>query len=119
MVQTFKSYNKGNATIQDVMDVWNKGQLPKSVIDYFQDDVVDVSVRSLHQSGYKLFKDSLIVDNHIETGKFVIIVTKNDSDWQIVFHKEANGKLEHQETTFVKNDNNLIHVLKMLIEDYK
>lgn len=119
MVQTFKSYNKGNATIQDVIDAWNKGQLPKSVTDYFQDSIVDVNVRSLHQSEYKLFKDSLVVDNLIEVESFMIIVTKNNNDWQIVFHKEINNKLEHQETTFVKNNNNLVHVLKSLIKDYK
>lgn len=55
MVQTFNSYNKGNATIQDVIDVWNKGQLPQKVVDYFDDTIVDVNIRSLHQSNFKLF----------------------------------------------------------------
>ena len=119
MVQTFNSYNKGNATIQDVIDVWNKGQLPQKVVDYFDDTIVDVNIRSLHQSNFKLFKNSLVVDNYIEIGRFFITVTRGDYDWQVIFHKEINGQVEHLETTFVKNSNNLLYVLKSLIEDYK
>ena len=62
MAQTFNQYNKGNATIEDIQNAWENGQLPNDVLEYFGDAIDDVVIRSLEQSGYNLYKESLIVD---------------------------------------------------------
>lgn len=123
MVLTFKNYNKGDATISDVQEAWKRGQLPKEVVDYFKDAITDTSIRSLHQSGFKMFKDSLVVDNVIEFGDFIAIVSKDRGDWQIVFYEYVNDrfgkrKASHQETKFVKSDKNLLIAIRNLIKEY-
>ena len=124
MAMTFKNYNRGNATISDIQKAWKQGQLPKQVELYFDNHITDVSIRSLYQSGFNLFKDSLVVDNVIEIHNFVIIVSKDRGDWQVVFYQYKEGALNkmglvHEETAFVKNDKNLLKVIVDLIIEYR
>ena len=45
MAQTFNQYNKGNATLEDIQNAWENGQLPDDVLEYFEDAIDDVVIR--------------------------------------------------------------------------
>lgn len=108
MVLTLKNYNTSDATIGDVLTVWQDGQLPKNVFKVFNSIITDVTIRSLHQSDYKMFKNSLVVDNFIEVENLMLVVSKEFNVWQLVLYKrDKDGMLIHQDTSFVKNDNKL------------
>ncbi len=123
MVLTFKNYNRGNANIGDVLEVWKNGQPPQEVMNFFNDNITDISIRSLHQADFKMFKDSLVVDTVIEVDKFMVILTKNDNAWQIVLYKRENNRkhragISHQETMFVKKDKDVHSALRTLLVEY-
>ena len=114
MGQTFNQYNKGNATLEDIQNAWENGQLPDDVLEYFEDAIDDVVIRSLEQSGYNLYKESLIVDNFIKVNDSLLVVTNNGKDWQIVFYQYG----VYQEISFVNNEKNLLKILIQLLTEY-
>ena len=114
MAQTFNQYNKGNATLEDIQNAWENGQLPNNVLEYFGDAIDDVVIRSLEQSGYNLYKESLIVDNFVKVDSILLAITKNKRDWQIVLYQYG----VYQEITFVNNEKNLLKILIQLLTEY-
>ena len=114
MGQTFNQYNKGNATLEDIQNAWENGQLPDDVLEYFGDAIDDVVIRSLEQSGYNLYKESLIVDNFVKVDDTLLVITKNEKDWQIVLYQYG----VYQEISFVNNEKNLLKILVQLLTEY-
>lgn len=109
----FNGFNKNVASLGDLNNVWERCKLPQSIEDNY--NVLESYIRHLHTSGFRLYKDTLVVDHFIQSSNSSNIVIQLNKQylgiWLVTIYVDSS-KYEYYDFLCKEED------LEKVLSDY-